>query len=32
VHRRRFGDYAPLLDTMERAWDEGVGGLARRYG
>ena len=32
VHRRRFGDFTPLIDTMERAWDTAVGGLARRYG
>ena len=32
VHRRRFGDYTPLLDTLERAYDRSVGGLARRCG
>ena len=32
VHRRTFGDFTPLLDAMERAYDTAVGGLARRYG
>ncbi|WP_448191630.1 DUF1839 family protein [Azospirillum sp. sgz301742] len=32
VHRRKFGDYTPLLDTMERAYDTAVGRLVQCYG
>lgn len=32
VHRKTFGDHTPLLDALERGWDDSVGALARRYG
>jgi hypothetical protein len=32
VNKKKFGDFSSTLDTLERAHDTAVGGLAKRYG